>query len=395
MVMLSLGEGTRTLPVPARSGENIDEVGEVGVLGEGTTNNPTLFGSTGEERRQFFRAARRWITPRSPIAVDASSLTPQQSSAQPPVVTVSPSFNLPTLSSSSPSYSGQGSHGDGLIPFVSVTGPTPSASPRDSQIPDEGPSGSGGSANGKISSISQGKRKKEVESEDETQPNEPNTRSILLKRRDNSTRTSDASHAPSSFRHAKRIRLSTPSHSPPHDGYSHHSRTGSPASRPPSSLRTLPPDAINPRTLSQSSIPLRAIVSPKPPSIDRNSSYHMRDPALPPSRRTSTQWTGSARMDENIGRVFPLQAWAFVMGFLVFPLWWVAAAAPVGWGWARRDVGGKNGKGTWSEEELAARAVIEHDVAYTWRRRCRFMSLLGLLVYIPLIVLLAVLVPRG
>jgi hypothetical protein len=140
----------------------------------------------------------------------------------------------------------------------------------------------------------------------------------------------------------------------------------------------------------------------------------MRDPALPPPRRMSTQWTGSARVNEEIGRVFPLQGWAFVIGFLVFPLWWVAAAAPVGWGWARRDVGGQNGKGTWSEEELATRVVVEHDgeslvacapkwtakltmylVAYTWRRRCRFMSLFGLLVYIPLIVLLAVLVPRA
>lgn len=141
----------------------------------------------------------------------------------------------------------------------------------------------------------------------------------------------------------------------------------------------------------------------------------MRDPDLPPPRRMSTQWTGSARKEEAIGRTFPLQGWAFIIGFLLFPLWWVAATAPVEWGWVRRDIGTQNGKGLWSEEDLAAREVVEFDsenlrnhmpvthetdalfllsVAYTWRQRCRLMSLFGLFVYIPLIVLLAVLVPR-
>jgi hypothetical protein len=178
-----------------------------------------------------------------------------------------------------------------------------------------------------------------------------------------STRISDASHAPSSFRQAKRIRLSTPSHSPPHDGQSsaQHSPPGSPGSRRPSSLRSLTANSVNLRTLSQSSIPLRAIVSPKPPSIDRRSTYHMRDPELPPPRRMSAQWTGGARKDEEIGRVFPLQGWAFMVGFLLFPMWWVAAAAPVEWGWVRRAVGTQNGKGVWSEEDLAAREVVEYD----------------------------------
>ncbi|KAF8577473.1 hypothetical protein K439DRAFT_553051 [Ramaria rubella] len=167
-----------------------------------------------------------------------------------------------------------------------------------------------------------------------------------------------------------------------------------PPSRPSSSLRTLP---INPRSLSQTSIPIRAIVSPRPPSIDRRSEYHMRDPALPLPRRQSTQWTGGARKPEGaeeLRRTLPLQGWAFIVGFAIFPLWWIAAVAPVGWGWGWTK-GLQDGKGAWSEEDLAAREVMEYDVAYTWRQRCRLMSLLGLFVYVPLVVLLAVLVPRA
>ena len=79
----------------------------------------------------------------------------------------------------------------------------------------------------------------------------------------------------------------------------------------------------------------------------------------------------------------------------------------------------QDGKGIWEQEDLAAREMWQYDgsldlsaplrllsaqpndadfdfppVAYTWRRRCRLMSFFGLLVYAPLIVLLAVLVPR-
>ena len=62
-----------------------------------------------------------------------------------------------------------------------------------------------------------------------------------------------------------------------------------------------------------------------------------------------------------MGRVFPLQGWAFIIGFLVFPLWWVAAAAPVGWGWPRDSVGGRNGKSALSDEDLMAQEVIKFD----------------------------------
>ena len=155
-------------------------------LREGGPKNPTLFGSIGEERRQFFRTARRWMSQRSSAPADPSSSTPQQSFSQPPNITLISSFEpaagtLPAVSS----Y--QGPPGDGLaVPFVSVTGPTPTPSPRESRMPavDPNPSGSSGSAIDGISPMTSGKRKKDMESEDESPPNESGPRSILLRRKE-------------------------------------------------------------------------------------------------------------------------------------------------------------------------------------------------------------------
>lgn len=162
----------------------------------------------------------------------------------------------------------------------------------------------------------------------------------------------------------------------------------------------------------------------------------MRDPSLPPTKRHSAVWKGAATrrvVDEDPGyvmrsrsslvgwgverRLFPLQGWAFVVGFIVFPLWWVAAVCPVVWGWGTRWEDRRKGYGDpnliMTEDELQDREILEYDgtflgvllsvlftfpfviVAYIWRQRCRIMSLFGLFVYVPLIVLLAVLVPRS
>lgn len=86
----------------------------------------------------------------------------------------------------------------------------------------------------------------------------------------------------------------------------------------------------------------------------------MRDPALGPPKRQSLQWTGGARkVPEEGRRVFPLQGWAFILGFIAFPLWWLAAVLPLEWGWGHLSK--QDGKGVWSEEEIVARQVIEYD----------------------------------
>lgn len=98
-------------------------------------------------------------------------------------------------------------------------------------------------------------------------------------------------------------------------------------------------------------------------------------------------------------RMFPIQGWAFIIGFILFPAWWIAAVLPVGWGWGKRK-DAQDGKGVdpefgLTDDEKELQRVVAYDVEYTWRKRCRIMSLFGLFLYVPLIILLAVLVPKA
>ncbi|KAF8527000.1 hypothetical protein BU17DRAFT_82519 [Hysterangium stoloniferum] len=384
MVRLSLGsrDGRNNAAGSVGTVGSISETEETGALQASDNKNPTLFGSVGQDRRLFLRAARRKTAPSIAAALASAS---QQSNPTQPLI--------PASSEASVSKIKIGTRSGSLIPRVSFTRPSPitTSGSRMGTLSDPGPSPPDRGLDDNVSA-SIGKRKMN-ESEDELPMAQIGTKSILLTRNESSNRPSDASHAPSSFRQPKRIRLSTPPHDQSLRSISpHQTPPGSPISRPPSSFRTSP--NVNPRSSSQSSIPFRAIISPKPPSIDRRSVYHMRDPDLPPPQRQSSQWTGGARkLGEDGRRMFPLQGWAFIVGFLFFPLWWLAAILPVRLGWGRR-VGSQDGKGVWTEEELALRETLEYDVAYAWRKRCRIMSFLGLFVYVPIIVLLAVFVPR-
>lgn len=109
----------------------------------------------------------------------------------------------------------------------------------------------------------------------------------------------------------------------------------------------------------------------------------MRDPSLPPSRRQSAVWKGAATikvLDEDISgmrshgsftgwgierTLFPLQGWAFLVGFIVFPLWWIAAICPVHWGWGTRWRNRRKGYGDphliMTEEELQDVENLECD----------------------------------
>jgi hypothetical protein len=94
------------------------------------------------------------------------------------------------------------------------------------------------------------------------------------------------------------------------------------------------------RSLSQASIPISALISPHAPSIGRTGTFHMRDPRKP-SPIQSTPWslslpsqvqTGEARWGwrgwvERGGS--PLHSWLFFIGFILFPLWWIAAFLPI------------------------------------------------------------------
>ncbi|KAJ7505814.1 hypothetical protein B0H11DRAFT_2153994 [Mycena galericulata] len=210
---------------------------------------------------------------------------------------------------------------------------------------------------------------------------------------------SHSSHAPSSFHRQKRTKLTlTPdqSESPPRPS----SRAGSAtvANMGTGSSRGAGPNQHS-RQVSRSasrasSLPISALVAPHAPSVARSAggtAYHMRDPRKPP-RVQPTGWAlafGDGRWWQGGGS--PLHAWLFFVGFVLFPLWWVAGfCVPVP---RTRRIGGD------AEEKGRAGLVVLDDPqvefdARSWRRRCRIMAGISLVTYIPFIVLLAVFVPR-
>ncbi|KAF5376808.1 hypothetical protein D9757_008872 [Collybiopsis confluens] len=195
---------------------------------------------------------------------------------------------------------------------------------------------------------------------------------------------------------------------------------------------------------TQTSIPISALVSPHAPSISihRSTAYHMRDPRKPfpihptswslslpsagPEERGwfSGRWDavaaawditefrkvlfGKKKMlpegndlekqgtEEDVRKLpvvdwvegggSPLHAWFFFLGFILFPVWWIAGIF-VGIPKTRR-LGGGGEKGVVLDDPQ-----VEHD-AKSWRTRCRVMAMVSILTYVPFIVLVAIFVPR-
>ncbi|KAJ6569639.1 hypothetical protein B0H19DRAFT_1257256 [Mycena capillaripes] len=225
--------------------------------------------------------------------------------------------------------------------------------------------------------------------------------------------TVNSSHAPSSYHRQKRARLSTPTESRP-GSRSGQEPSGDTAAtvgswssrksilRPPSRAQSISKQshttslhrAPSRRSISQSSIPISALISPHAPSIARSGhgAYHMRDPHKPP-RIQPTGWALSIgaldgegadrwrRWTEAGGS--PLHAWLFFLGFVLFPVWWAAAFLRV----LRTRRVGKETQVVLDDPQL------EFD-ARTWRKRCRIMAAVSLLTYVPFIVLVAVFARR-
>ncbi|CAL1713574.1 unnamed protein product [Somion occarium] len=233
------------------------------------------------------------------------------------------------------------------------------------------------------------------------------------------------SRAPSSYQR-KRVRLSTPSpgpspgHSRP-DTSQNATDTGSWSSRtsgpPPAlgraashaaSIRSAPPSTLSAathpqthsqtqsqsqlnehrrperrRSMSEMSIPISALIAPHAPSVSRSSTYHMRDPRRPPPTRP-TSWTLHLKSEDEDAS--PFHAWCFFIGFVLFPIWWIASFAPIP---RTRQVGGTDTEKAVTLDDPR----VEHD-ARSWRFRCRIMSGISFLTYIPFIILVAIFVPR-
>lgn len=134
--------------------------------------------------------------------------------------------------------------------------------------------------------------------------------------------------------------------------------------------------------MSQASIPISALVSPHAPSIAPSGKFHMRDPRRPPKKLAETPWTLHFGGEDEPGS--SVHAWCFFVGFVLFPVWWVAALflrTP-----RTRVVGDEKGVSLDDPQ-------IEHD-AKAWRFRCRVMSVVSLFTYIPFIILVVFFVRR-
>lgn len=214
---------------------------------------------------------------------------------------------------------------------------------------------------------------------------------------------SGSSRAPSSY-HRKRARLSTTPESRPGSRASvdvqNATNTGSWSSKassrhPPQSPRPSPGQQSHREPSRRSissvsihgSIPISALISPHAPSIQGSSVFHMRDPRKPrPIQPTpwslSMPLSGDGSWLERGGS--PLHAWLFFVGFLIFPIWWVAVF--VGIPRTRRLGGNEVEKGVVLDDPQ-----LEFD-ANSWRKRCRIMAVVSFFTYIPFVILVAIFV---
>lgn len=278
-----------------------------------------------------------------------------------------------------------------------------------------------------FSSASTKRKADEAEVDSHTPPREHRTTFAPEPRTHRASAASGSSHAPSSFHRSKRARISLPSDnhgsvrsalpslgdspnakstgsmsskhsktSASHTGHHQHRSSRPPSTRDGhgagSSPHTGRPSSR--RSLSQASIPISAFMAPHAPSISRSSAFHMRDPRKPP-RIQDTPWTLSFPDGSQEGRSrwafdgwtdrggSPLHAWLFFIGFIIFPLWWLAGfVIPILR--TRRLESGDTEKGVVLDDPQ-----VEHDYK-SWRRRCRIMAGVSIVTYIPFIVLVAI-----
>ncbi|KAI0694798.1 hypothetical protein C8Q76DRAFT_758256 [Earliella scabrosa] len=224
---------------------------------------------------------------------------------------------------------------------------------------------------------------------------------------------SEVSKAPSSYQGRKRARISTstsspsasPSQSRPtsvqrHPTDSWPSRSAIPAAlhrvtsktastrsgaRPESMSAHRQAQADRRRSMSEISFPISALVAPHAPSVSvRSGGYYMRDPRKPP-RVQPTPWTLSMSSQDEQGS--PVHAWMFFIGFVLFPLWWVASFWRIP---QTRRVGGTDTEKAVTLDD----PQVEHD-ARSWRKRCRVMFVVSFFTYLPFIILVAIFVPRS
>ncbi|KAJ3807687.1 hypothetical protein F5876DRAFT_47597 [Lentinula aff. lateritia] len=262
-----------------------------------------------------------------------------------------------------------------------------------------------------VSSLGKGKRKAD-EVDETTQQQRRSVHRATFAAEPRSTlqyRTSTSSHITSHYARRKRARLSSGTSLATNQTVSEHGshtptqslRAGSASShqhsvryvgqpqraRHPSSTR----GSSKRGSVSQASIPISALISPHAPSISLHPSttYHMRDPRKP-SPVHPTSWSLSfPSADWTEGGGSPIHAWLLFLGFVLFPVWWIAGLF-IGIPKTRT----LEGRGLEEKSVVLDDPQVEHD-AKSWRTRCRVMAAISLFTYIPFIILVVVFVPRS
>ncbi|KAJ7258740.1 hypothetical protein B0H12DRAFT_434386 [Mycena haematopus] len=217
-------------------------------------------------------------------------------------------------------------------PSLSFIAATPEASPIGSpevQAAGDGPSAVlRSSASTRSPSDGRGKRKADAVERGSTPPKATTT---LEPGFIHSSHSTTSSHAPPSYHRQKRAKVATSDQSSPRppsrSGSMSAANTGSASSRGSAPRQQSGYTSRAPSRISQASVPISALVVPHAPSVVRSemgTAYHMQNPRKPP-RVKPTGW----------GLVFgdggsPVQAWLFFVGFVLFPVWWVAGFGRAG-----------------------------------------------------------------
>ncbi|KAE9386374.1 hypothetical protein BT96DRAFT_1006145 [Gymnopus androsaceus JB14] len=125
--------------------------------------------------------------------------------------------------------------------------------------------------------------------------------------------------------------------------------------------------------------------------IDLEKQDYTRGEDLSPSKLPVVDWIE--------GGGSPIHAWLFFLGFVLFPVWWIAGLF-IGIPKTRRlgdepsSVGGTGSAAGLGKSVVLDDPQVEHD-AKSWRNRCRVLAVVSLFTYVPFIVLVVIFVPRS
>ncbi|CAE6431936.1 unnamed protein product [Rhizoctonia solani] len=104
------------------------------------------------------------------------------------------------------------------------------------------------------------------------------------------------------------------------------------------------------------------------------------------SNKTSASQRGPKRWQDKL----PLQGWCFLVGFFIPFVWWYAAFARAEKGYYGGGVWARDVESQWEGVRTDVHRADDRIDAHTWRFRCRLMSVVSIVVYVPVIVLAAV-----